>query len=228
MSDSFKKLAAVRGMNDVLPDVSGRWEELERLVRDWLHSYGYLNLRTPVLEHTALFARGIGEVTDIVEKEMYTFTDSLNGDSLTLRPEFTAGMVRAVIEHNLLYDRPRRVYALGPVFRHERPQRGRYRQFHQIDVEALGFPGPDVDAEQILMLGRLWKILGLEDIRLEINSLGAGAERAAHRDALIKHLEQHKTILDEDGLRRMHTNPLRVLDTKNPALQDMVELIRAG
>ncbi len=223
MSDSFKKLAAVRGMNDVLPDASSRWEELERLVRDWLRSYGYLNMRTPVLEHTALFARGIGEVTDIVEKEMYTFIDSLNGESLTLRPEFTAGIVRATIEHNLLYDRPRRVYAMGPVFRHERPQRGRYRQFHQIDVEALGFAGPDVDAEQILMLARLWKILGLSDIRLEINSLGAGEERAAHRAALIEHLQKHKDILDEDGLRRMHTNPLRVLDTKNPALQEMAE-----
>lgn len=221
MTDTFKKLAAIRGMNDVLPGASARWEQLEHLVREWLRSYGYSNMRTPVLEHTALFTRGIGEVTDIVEKEMYTFTDSLNGESLTLRPEFTAGMVRATIEHNLLYERGRRVYAMGPVFRHERPQRGRYRQFHQIDVEALGFAGPDVDAEQILMLARLWKILGLNDIRLEINSLGAGAERAAHREALIAYLEQHKAILDEDGLRRMYTNPLRVLDTKNPALQDM-------
>lgn len=221
MTETFRKLTAIRGMNDILPGSSGRWEQLEHLVREWLRSYGYGNMRTPVLEYTRLFTRGIGEVTDIVEKEMYTFTDSLNGDSLTLRPEFTAGMVRATIEHNLLYDRPRRVYAMGPVFRHERPQRGRYRQFHQIDVEALGFAGPDVDAEQILMLARLWKILGLNDIRLEINSLGAGAERAAHREALIAHLEQHKDILDEDGLRRMYTNPLRVLDTKNPALQEM-------
>lgn len=221
MSDTFKKLSAIRGMNDVLPGQSAAWETLERLVRDWLSSYGYVNLRTPVLEHTRLFTRGIGEVTDIVEKEMYTFTDSLNGESLTLRPEFTAGMVRATIEHNLLYDRPRRVWAMGPVFRHERPQRGRYRQFHQIDVEALGFAGPDVDAEQILMLSRLWKILGLTDIRLEINSLGAGAERQRHREALIAYLEQHRDILDEDGLRRMYTNPLRVLDTKNPALQEM-------
>ncbi|GAA5234380.1 histidine--tRNA ligase [Verticiella sediminum] len=219
--ETFKKVAAIRGMNDVLPDASGRWERLEQLVRDWLRSYGYANLRTPVLEHTRLFTRGIGEVTDIVEKEMYTFTDSLNGESLTLRPEFTAGMVRATIEHNLLYDRPRRVYAMGPVFRHERPQRGRYRQFHQIDVEALGFAGPDVDAEQILMLARLWRILGLADIRLEINSLGAGEERLAHRQALIAYLEQHADILDEDGRRRLYTNPLRVLDTKNPALQEM-------
>jgi len=221
MSDVFKKLSALRGMNDVLPGQSAAWEELERLTRDWLRSYGYVNLRAPVLEHTRLFTRGIGEVTDIVEKEMYTFTDALNGESLTLRPEFTAGMVRATIEHNLLYDRPRRVYAMGPVFRHERPQRGRYRQFHQIDVEALGFAGPDVDAEQIQMLARLWKILGLQDIRLEINSLGAGEERAEHRAALIAYLERHVELLDDDGKRRLYTNPLRVLDTKNPALQDM-------
>lgn len=221
MTEPFKKVAAIRGMNDALPDTSGRWEHLEEIVRTWLKGYGYRNMRTPVLEQTRLFTRGIGEVTDIVEKEMYTFTDSLNGESLTLRPEFTAGMVRATIEHNLLYDRPRRVYALGPVFRHERPQRGRYRQFHQIDVEALGFAGPDVDAEQILMLARLWKLLGLADIRLEINSLGAGQERAAHREALIAYLEQHKASLDEDGLRRMYANPLRVLDTKNPAMQEI-------
>ncbi|MGE4334875.1 MAG: histidine--tRNA ligase [Pigmentiphaga sp.] len=221
MSEVFKKLSALRGMNDVLPGQSAAWEELERLTRDWLRSYGYVNLRAPVLEQTRLFTRGIGEVTDIVEKEMYTFTDSLNGESLTLRPEFTAGMVRATIEHNLLYDRPRRVYAMGPVFRHERPQRGRYRQFHQIDVEALGFAGPDVDAEQIQMLARLWKILGLQDIRLEINSLGAGEERAEHRAALVAYLERYVDLLDDDGKRRLYSNPLRVLDTKNPALQEM-------
>jgi histidyl-tRNA synthetase len=180
-------------------------------------------MRAPILEHTRLFTRGIGEVTDIVEKEMYTFTDSLNVESLTMRPEFTAGMVRAAIEHNLLYDRPQRVYAMGPVFRHERPQRGRYRQFHQIDVEALGLAGPDIDAELIVMVSRLWKLLGITDIELEINSLGQGDERAAHRAALITHLEQHKDILDEDGLRRMYTNPLRVLDTKNPAMQAMAD-----
>src|SRR5690554_5126854 len=221
MSEVFKKLSALRGMNDVLPGQSAAWEELERLTRDWLRSYGYVNLRTPVLEHTRLFTRGIGEVTDIVEKEMYTFTDTLNGESLTLRPEFTAGMVRATIEHNLLYDRAHRVYAMGPVFRHEKPQRGRYRQFHQIDVEALGFAGPDIDAELIVMLARLWKILGLTDIRLELNSLGQADERAAHRAALIEHLEKHRSILDEEAQRRMHTNPLRVLDTKNPAMQEM-------
>ena len=152
---------------------------------------------------------------------MYTFTDALNGESLTMRPEMTAGIVRASIEHNMLYDRPQRVYSIGPVFRHERPQRGRYRQFHQIDVEALGFAGPDVDAELIVMLARLWKLLGLKDVRLELNSLGQPAERAAHRAALIEHLEKHRDILDEDGQRRLYTNPLRVLDTKNPAMQEM-------
>src|SRR5690606_4961400 len=188
-----------------------------------LAAYGYRNMRTPVLEHTRLFTRGIGEVTDIVEKEMYTFVDALNNEQLTMRPEFTAGMVRATIEHNMLYDRPHRVYAMGPVFRHEKPQRGRYRQFHQIDVEALGFAGPDVDAELIVMLGRLWKTLGLSDIRLELNSLGQANERAARRQALIQYLEQHKDVLDEEAQRRMYTNPLRVLDTKNPGMQDMAD-----
>jgi histidyl-tRNA synthetase len=223
MTQAFQKVTAIRGMNDLLPDDSARWEQFESIVRDWLRGYGYRNVRTPVLEHTRLFARGIGEVTDIVEKEMYTFTDSLNGESLTLRPEMTAGIVRASIEHNLLYDRPRRVYSIGPVFRHERPQRGRYRQFHQIDVEALGFAGPDVDAELIVMLARLWKTLGLADVRLELNSLGQPAERAAHRAALVAHLEKHQDILDEDGKRRLYTNPLRVLDTKNPAMQEMAD-----
>ncbi len=223
MTQAFSKVTAIRGMNDALPGASARWEQLEALVREWLRAYGYRNMRAPILEHTRLFTRGIGEVTDIVEKEMYTFTDLLNGESLTMRPEFTAGMVRAAIEHNLLYDRPQRVYAMGPVFRHERPQRGRYRQFHQIDVEALGLAGPDIDAELIVMVARLWKLLGISDVKLEINSLGQGEERAAHRAALIEHLEQHKDILDEDGLRRMYTNPLRVLDTKNPAMQAMAD-----
>lgn len=221
MMQSFQKVRALTGMKDVLPDTSGQWEALEAVVREWLSSYGYRNMRTPVLEHTRLFTRGIGEVTDIVEKEMYTFTDALNDEQLTMRPEFTAGMVRAAIEHNILYDRPQRVYAMGPVFRHEKPQRGRYRQFHQIDVEALGFAGPDVDAELIVMLSRLWKTLGLTDIRLEMNSLGQADERAAHRDALIAYLEQHKDVLDAEAQRRMYTNPLRVLDTKNPAMQEM-------
>ena len=223
MTQSFQKVRALTGMKDVLPDTSAQWETLEATVREWLAAYGYRNMRTPVLEHTRLFTRGIGEVTDIVEKEMYSFTDALNDERLTMRPEFTAGMVRASIEHNMLYDRPHRVYAMGPVFRHEKPQRGRYRQFHQIDVEALGFAGPDIDAELIVMLARLWKLLGLTDIRLELNSLGQADERAAHRAALIEYLEQHKDVLDEEARRRMHTNPLRVLDTKNPAMQDMAD-----
>jgi histidyl-tRNA synthetase len=223
MTQAFSKVTAIRGMNDALPGVGARWEQLEELVRRWLSDYGYRNMRTPILEHTRLFTRGIGEVTDIVEKEMYSFTDALNGESLTMRPEFTAGMVRAAIEHNLLYDRSQRVYAMGPVFRHERPQRGRYRQFHQIDVEALGLAGPDIDAELIVMVTRLWKALGITDVQLELNSLGQGEERAAHRAALIAHLEAHKEVLDEDGLRRMYTNPLRVLDTKNPAMQAMAD-----
>ncbi len=219
----FRKVAGLTGMKDALPPETARWEQLEAIVREWLASYGYQNMRTPVLEHTRLFARGIGEVTDIVEKEMYSFVDPLNDEHLTLRPEFTAGIVRSVIEHNFLYDRPRRVYAMGPVFRHERPQRGRYRQFHQIDVEALGFAGPDVDAELILMLARLWRLLGLKDIRLELNSLGQASERAAHRAALVAHLEGHLDVLDAEARRRMYSNPLRVLDTKNPAMQAMAD-----
>ncbi|MFW8566450.1 histidine--tRNA ligase [Orrella sp. 11846] len=223
MAEGFKKVSAVRGMNDLLPDLSYQWEALEEVLHRWLHLYGYKNMRIPILEHTRLFTRGIGEVTDIVEKEMYTFTDSLNGDSLTLRPEFTAGIVRSVIENNLLYDRPQRVYSIGPVFRHERPQRGRYRQFHQLDVEGLGFAGPDIDAEMILMTARLWKMLGLTDVSLELNSLGQLSERQAHRAALITHLEKHRDVLDEDGQRRLYSNPLRVLDTKNPAMQEMAD-----
>lgn len=223
MTQSFEKLQGLTGMHDVLPDESAQWEQLEEIIRQWLAGYGYRNIRTPILEYTQLFARGIGAVTDIVEKEMYSFTDRLNDDKLTMRPEFTAGIVRAAIEHNLLYERPQRLYSIGPVFRHERPQRGRYRQFHQVDVEALGFSGPDVDAELIIMLDRLWKQLGIHDVRLEINSLGQSAERAAHREALIAHLEKHEAILDEDAKRRMYTNPLRVLDTKNPELQEMAD-----
>lgn len=223
MTQPFKKVHAITGMKDVLPDGSASWEQLEHTVRQWLAAYGYRNIRTPVLEHTRLFTRGIGEVTDIVEKEMYSFTDALNDEQLTMRPEFTAGIVRAAIENNILYDRPQRVYAMGPVFRHEKPQRGRYRQFHQIDVEALGFAGPDIDAELIVMLSRLWKTLGLSGVRLELNSLGQAGERAAHREALVAYLEQHKAVLDEEALRRMYTNPLRVLDTKNPAMQEMAD-----
>jgi len=220
---SSQTLQAIRGMNDILPDAAERWEAFEELIRDWLSAYGYRPIRMPLVEPTPLFARAIGAVTDIVEKEMYSFTDSLNGELLTLRPEGTASCVRAVLQHNLLYDGPKRLWYLGPMFRHERPQKGRYRQFHQVGIEALGLPGPDIDAEQIIMCARLWDDLGLEGIRLEINSLGDAGERAKHRADLIAYLEQHRDLLDEDGKRRLHTNPLRILDTKNPALQGIVE-----
>ncbi len=216
-------LQAIRGMNDILPDDAELWEQFEEVVRDWLRAYGYRPIRMPLVEPTPLFARAIGEVTDIVEKEMYSFTDTLNGEQLTLRPEGTASCVRAVLQHNLLYDSPRRLWYMGPMFRHERPQKGRYRQFHQVGVEALGFAGPDVDAEQILMGARLWNDLGLTGIELEINSLGQPDERARHRTDLITYLERHRDQLDADGQRRLHTNPLRILDTKNPAMRDLVE-----
>jgi histidyl-tRNA synthetase len=217
-----KKIAAVRGMNDLLPAEAPVWEWFEARVADWVRSYGYQLVRTPTLEHTELFVRGIGEVTDIVEKEMYSFEDKLNGENLTLRPEFTAGTVRAAVEHNLTYEGPKRVWSMGPVFRHERPQRGRYRQFHQVNVEALGFAGPDIDAEHIVMLARLWKILGIGPVRLEINCLGQSDERARHRADLIAYFESHFAVLDDDARRRLHTNPLRILDTKNPALAAVV------
>jgi histidyl-tRNA synthetase len=216
-------LQAVRGMNDVLPDEAAVWERFEDTVRDVFRRYGYRNLRVPIVEQTPLFVRAIGEVTDVVEKEMYTFEDKLNGESLTLRPEATAGIVRAAIEHNLTYERPQRVWLAGPMFRHERPQKGRYRQFHQFDVEALGFAGPDVDAEQIVLLARLWRELGVADgIRLKLNSIGDPAERRAHRALLVEHFERHYALLDEDSRRRLTTNPLRILDSKNPALQEVI------
>ena len=177
-------------------------------MRDWLHSYGYRNIRMPLVEPTALFKRAIGEVTDIVEKEMYSFEDALNGDHLTLRPEGTASCVRAVLQHNLLYNAPQRLYYSGPMFRHERPQKGRYRQFHQVGVEALGFAGPDIDAEQILMCARLWRKLGLRDVALQINTLGDAASRHRHREKLITYFEQHRDVLDADAMRRLYTNPL--------------------
>jgi len=216
-------LTAVKGMNDLLPPASAQWEWLEDKVRGLMARHAYRNLRTPIVEPTALFVRGLGEVTDIVEKEMYSFEDRLNGEQLTLRPEATAGVVRAVVEHNLLYDGGKRLYYMGPMFRHERPQRGRYRQFHQIGAEALGFPGAEVDAELILLAATLWQELGLQDVRLELNSLGQPNERAAHRAALIAHLEQNLDVLDEEAKRRLHTNPLRILDTKNPAMHALVE-----
>ena len=218
-----EKLSAVKGMNDIFAPESAHWEWLESKVRNLMARYAYRNVRTPIVEPTGLFVRGLGEVTDIVEKEMYSFEDRLNGEQLTLRPEATAGVVRAVIEHNQLYDGPKRLYYMGPMFRHERPQRGRYRQFHQIGAEALGFAGPDVDAELIVMAVDLWAELGLSDVTLEINSLGQPAERQAHRRALIAYLEQHQDQLDEDAKRRLHSNPLRILDTKNPAMQELVE-----
>ncbi|MDB5944392.1 MAG: hisS [Ramlibacter sp.] len=230
-----EKLSAVKGMNDILPSAvprseklpdSALWQWFETAVRTVMGRYGYQYLLTPIVEPTALFVRGLGEVTDIVEKEMYSFTDSMNGDKLTLRPEATAGIVRAMIEHNALYNGPLRVWTLGPMFRHERPQKGRYRQFFQLDAEALGFAGPDVDAEMILMARALWRELGLvegEHVRLEINSLGQTQERLAHREALVRYFEQHAAALDADAQRRLHSNPLRILDSKNPAMQALIE-----
>jgi histidyl-tRNA synthetase len=222
-SASTKKINAVKGMNDVLPGESAKWEWLESVVRTLMASYAYRNIRTPIVEPTALFVRGLGEVTDIVEKEMYSFEDRLNGEALTLRPESTAGVVRAVVEHNMLYEGGKRLYYMGPMFRHERPQRGRYRQFHQIGAEVLGFQGPEIDAEVILLAHDLWKAIGLKGVRLELNSLGQPPERSAHRTALIAHLEKHLDVLDEDAKRRLYSNPLRILDTKNPAMKEVVE-----
>ncbi len=218
-----EKLTAVKGMNDILPPDSARWEWLEDKVRALMARYAYRNIRTPIVEPTALFVRSLGEVTDIVEKEMYSFEDRLNGEALTLRPENTAGVVRAVAEHSMLYDGGKRLYYMGPMFRHERPQRGRYRQFHQIGAEALGFPGAEVDAELILLADALWKELGLKDVRLELNSLGQPDERRQHRGALISYFEANADQLDEEAKRRLHSNPLRILDTKNPKMQALVE-----
>ncbi|MSQ19519.1 MAG: histidine--tRNA ligase [Betaproteobacteria bacterium] len=218
-----QKLQAVRGMNDILPDAAEQWLAFEETIRTWLHRYGYRNIRMPLLEHTSLFRRAIGEVTDIVEKEMYSFVDDLNGEHLTLRPEGTASTVRAAMEHNLLYDAPRRLWYIGPMFRHERPQKGRYRQFHQVGVEALGYAGPDMDAELLVMCARLWRDLGLSDIKLRLNSLGSLPERMAHREALVAYLRERRDELDGDGTRRLETNPLRVLDSKNPAMQSVID-----
>lgn len=218
-----EKLTAIKGMNDILTPESAAWEWLEDKVRALMARYAYRNIRTPIVEPTALFVRGLGEVTDIVEKEMYSFEDRLNGEALTLRPECTAGVVRAVVEHSLLYDGGKRLYYMGPMFRHERPQRGRYRQFHQIGAEVLGFPGAEVDAELILLAHALWRELGLTNVRLEINSLGQPEERLAHRAALIAHFEGHAALLDADAQRRLYSNPLRILDTKNPAMAGIVE-----
>jgi histidyl-tRNA synthetase len=224
MSENKKaeKIVGVKGMNDILPADAPLWELFENTVQSVLKSYGFQQIRTPIVEPTALFARGLGAVTDIVEKEMYSFTDSMNGDELTLRPESTAGVVRAALEHNLTYDGPKRLWYAGPMFRHERPQRGRYRQFHQVGAEALGFTGPDIDAELIVLCQRLWDDLGLQNIKLELNSIGDAEERNRHRTELVAYLEQHKDLLDADAQRRLYTNPLRILDTKNPTMQEMV------
>lgn len=216
-------LQAIRGMNDILPDQAELWEHFEEAIRDWLRAYGYRPIRMPIVEPTPLFARAIGAVTDIVEKEMYSFSDSLNGEQLTLRPEGTASCVRAVLQHNLLYDGPKRLWYIGPMFRHERPQKGRYRQFHQVGVEALGLAGPDIDAEQIAMCARLWDDLGLTGIRLELNSLGQPEERARHRAELVAYFGQHIDQLDADSQRRLQSNPLRILDSKNPAMQSLID-----
>jgi len=218
-----RTIQAIRGMNDILPDQVYLWEFFEQAIRECMAAYGYRNIRMPIVEQTDLFVRSIGSVTDIVEKEMYSFSDSLNGDSLTLRPEGTASCVRAALEHNLLYAGPQRLYYSGPMFRHERPQKGRYRQFHQVGAEALGYAGPDIDAELIILCGELWKKLGISDVRLEIGTLGSAESRALHRGRLIRYLERHLGRLDEDASRRLHSNPLRILDSKNAEMKEIVE-----
>ncbi|MEI6617493.1 MAG: histidine--tRNA ligase [Betaproteobacteria bacterium] len=218
-----ERLVAVKGMNDILPPDSARWEALEERVRALMRRYAYENIRTPIVEPTALFVRGLGEVTDIVEKEMYSFEDRLNGEHLTLRPENTAGLVRAVVEHNLLYNGGKRLFYMGPMFRHERPQRGRYRQFYQVGAEAMGFAGPELDAELILMAHALWKELGITGVQLQMNSLGQPEERKQHRAALIAYFEAHADQLDAESQRRLHLNPLRLLDSKNPQMQALIE-----
>jgi histidyl-tRNA synthetase len=224
MSENKKveKILGVKGMNDILPADAPLWELFENTVQSVLKSYGFQQIRTPIVEPTPLFARGLGAVTDIVEKEMYSFVDSMNGDQLTLRPESTAGVVRAAVEHNLTYEGPKRLWYAGPMFRHEKPQRGRYRQFHQVGAEALGFAGPDIDAELIMLCQRLWDDLGLQNIKLELNSIGNAEERTRHRADLVSYFEKHKDLLDTDAQRRLHSNPLRILDTKNPVMQEMV------
>ncbi|MEK9825542.1 MAG: histidine--tRNA ligase [Methylotenera sp.] len=220
MSNKFQ---SIKGFYDILPEATPLWFKLEDTARRVLAQYGYKNIRMPLVESTELFVRSVGEHTDIVEKEMYAWEDALNGDKLTLRPEGTAGCVRAVVEHNLTYNGPQRLWYSGAMFRHENVQKGRQRQFHQIGVEAFGFDSPEVDAEQIVLLARLWRELGIEDVELQINSIGDASERAAYRSTLIAYFEQHADLLDEDAKRRLHTNPLRILDTKNPRMQAMCE-----
>ncbi len=215
------QLQAMRGMNDVLPEEMVLWRSFGAIVEAWLERWGYRAIRMPLVEGTALFRRAIGEATDIVEKEMYSWRDDLNAEELTLRPEGTASCVRAAIEHSLIYDGPKRLWYGGPMYRHERPQKGRYREFYQYGAEAFGFSGPDVDAELIVMCARLWTELGLKGIRLELNTIGSAEERALHRADLLKHLQAHEGKLDADAKRRLHTNPLRVLDSKNPMVQEV-------
>jgi len=219
-----KLIQAVRGMNDILPDETSKWQFVEEQFRKLMAVYGYAEIRFPIVEKTELFKRSIGEVTDIVEKEMYTFEDR-NGDSLSLRPEGTAACVRACLQHGLLHNQTRRLWYMGPMFRHERPQKGRYRQFYQLGVEAFGFSGPDVDAEMIMMTARLWKCLGITDsVSLELNSLGSAESRRAYRDVLVAYFDEHRQQLDSDSLRRLETNPLRILDSKNPDMQALIEV----
>ncbi len=220
--NKINKIQSIRGMHDILPEQSPLWQFFESTVKKLLQSYAYSEIRMPVVESTDLFCRSIGEVTDIVEKEMYTFDDR-NGDSLTLRPEGTASCVRAGIQHGLFHNQQQRLWYMGPMFRHERPQKGRYRQFHQVGIETYGMSSADIDAELILMSARLWKMLGLKDIHLELNTLGTSESRKAYREVLVDYLNQHKTLLDEDSLRRLESNPLRVLDSKNPEMQEMIE-----
>jgi histidyl-tRNA synthetase len=215
------QIQAVRGMNDVLPADIGLWQRLEAAARELLEAYGYAEIRVPTLEHTELFQRAIGEYTDVVEKEMYTFTDQ-GGESLTLRPEATAGIVRAVIENGMLRGQRHKLWCVGAMFRHEKPQKGRFRQFHQIDVEAIGFPGPDVDAELIALLARLWRRLGIENVRLQVNSLGTPESRRLYRSTLASYFRAHESRLDADSRRRLETNPLRILDSKNPQMQSLI------
>lgn len=216
-----EKLQAIRGMSDLLPEESARWQFVERKISQILNNYGYQEIRLPILEKTELFARSIGEQTDIVSKEMYSFEDR-NGDSLALRPEGTASCIRAGLEHGLFHNQTQKLWYMGPMFRHERPQKGRQRQFHQIGVEAFGFDGPDVDAELIILSARMWRELGLKDIRLQLNSLGSVQARTQYREILIGYFSQHEERLDEDSQRRLHTNPLRILDSKNPDLQELI------
>ena len=218
-----RTIQAIRGMNDVLPEDARLWEYFEETVRGLFEQYGYRNIRTPVVELTELFARGVGESTDIVEKEMYSFVDAMNGDRLSLRPEGTAPTVRAAIEHNLLYNGPQRLWYGGPLFRHERPQKGRYRQYHTFGAEALGFAGPDIDVELLVMARRLWRNLGIEGVELQINTIGSAQERRAFRSQLIAHFERHADRLDADASRRLHANPLRLLDSKNPGMQPIID-----